>query len=116
MASYSGSFDHGRAMELFSNDEKLLKELAVMFVEKAPRQLANARNAIAEAKIEQLTMAAHHLRGDLGLFAAYKAHEQAGELENAALRGDIELLEPLLRQLETETEAVCKAMRRAFGI
>ena len=82
-------FDLEAALARVEGDRSLLQELIKIFLEDAPRQLAEIREAIAAKDARRLNRAAHSLGGAIANFEAGPAHEAAVRLERISASPDI---------------------------
>jgi HPt (histidine-containing phosphotransfer) domain-containing protein len=69
---------------------ELLKKLAALFVEQAPRLLSAAHEAVTQRDGKTLERAAHTLKSSVGTFNAHTAFEAAQRLEMIGHQGDFE--------------------------
>ena len=113
------SFDPGVVLERVDGDRELLREIGGLFLEDAPRLLADIRNAISRADAKALEHSAHTLKGSVGNFGARLAFDAALALEQMGRQGDfarahesfalleqqVNLLGPALETLMNETAA-----------
>jgi CheY-like chemotaxis protein len=74
-------FDRAAALRRVGGDAGLLKELAGVCVEESPGLMGQIRAAIAERDGPRLRLAAHALKGSIGIFSAAAAHEAAWRME-----------------------------------
>ncbi|NQV27146.1 MAG: Hpt domain-containing protein [Rhodopirellula sp.] len=65
-----------------SGDPELLKELAVMFLEDCPNLLSEIRNAITQHDGPSLKLAAHTLKGSVGVFHVQPAFDVVLRMEH----------------------------------
>src|SRR5690349_7367568 len=91
--------DWSRALENASGNRDLLREIASMFLEEAPRLLEDLEQALARADARGVERAAHDLRGCAGHFAAAPVLEAAGEMERAGRTDELEQAGPALARL-----------------
>ncbi|RPJ41203.1 MAG: sensor histidine kinase, partial [Candidatus Latescibacterota bacterium] len=80
-------FDFAAALDFVDGDIELLREMAVVFLEEAPRLVSSVEAAIESRDAGSLERAAHALKGTVGSFAAKKAYEAARLVEDAARAG-----------------------------
>lgn len=99
-----------RLLRLGGDD--LAGRMAALFLGLAPERLREARAAVAAGEGDQVRRAAHSLKSSSGNVGAYAVMEAAGQLEEAAERGDQpEALAPLLAALEAALEAADPELR-----
>ena len=113
------SFDPAVVLERVDGDRELLREIGGLFLQDAPRLLADIRNAVIRADALALEHAAHTLKGSVGNFGARLAFDTAMALEQMGRQGDfarahesfalleqqVNLLGPALETLMKETAA-----------
>ena len=80
-------FDEEALLDLVGRDEALMREIIGLFLDEAPRLLAQIRAALADDNASALQFAAHALKGSIGNMAAVRAFGAALELETAARTG-----------------------------
>ena len=105
------SFDYQQALERLGGDDELLGEIAGIFTDTAPSLLAQIRGAIPDARHEELTRAAHTLKGSVANFAATNAFEAARELELAARAAQAERYDELAQRLEVHLAELMDELR-----
>ncbi|MBM3321515.1 MAG: response regulator [Candidatus Eisenbacteria bacterium] len=81
------SFDLSEALDFLEGDVDLLKQMAEIFLEEAPRLLSGVESALARQDRKSLERAAHAIKGTVGSFAAKRAYEAARRVEDAAREG-----------------------------
>jgi two-component system, sensor histidine kinase and response regulator len=110
------SFNRKAALVQVDGDEELLGELAKMFLDELPIQLAALRDAVACGDVKALERTAHALKGAVGNFAARRSFDRARDLEMMGRAGDLahareglEALEESLQRLEPALASLVKA-------
>ena len=71
----------GEAGDPLADDPELRKELASMFLEDGPKQLAQVGAAFNDRNASALKAAAHKLKGSIGIFKDQAAYEAALRME-----------------------------------
>ena len=71
-----------------ANDPELRKELAAMFVDDGPGQLAQVREALNLHDAPALKAAAHTLKGSVGVFKDHPAYDAALRMEHVGRDAD----------------------------
>lgn len=94
------SFDYQQALERLGGDDQLLGEIAEIFLATAPATLAQIRQTIADGRHEELSRAAHTLKGSVANFAAPDAFQAARDLETAARAAQADRYEELAWRVE----------------
>jgi len=92
MNSDSTTIDEAAALAALNGDRQLLCELAQIFVEDAPTLLDEVDAALAADQVDVAQRLVHSLRGLSSTFYASPSTEIAKRLEEAASKGQIEVL------------------------
>ncbi len=113
-------FDRWRAGARLGGDLGLLREMIAIFRAEAPALMVSIRKAAAGTDADALRLAAHALKGALGTLDAPRAFVAAARLEEAARLADRPRIEAALADLESEMNALRRAIaparrRRARG-
>jgi len=88
------------ALERVGGDVELLREVAKLFLDTAPQQMADLQSALTRGDPAGLQCAAHALKGAISIFGARAAFEAALRLENLARFGDMAQAEPAWAALQ----------------
>jgi two-component system sensor histidine kinase/response regulator len=104
----------GKLVALEAEEPGFLAELVGEFQQGVVRRLVALRAAVDGSDGEALVFAAHSLRGSCGTVGARRMALIAGRLEDTPSVAP-ETVEPLLRQLEAEYEAVRHALDEAVA-
>ncbi len=94
------------------DDEQLLDQVLAIFLEEAPKHLAELRRAVARQNAQKVGTSAHTLKGELGYLGVPEIAQIARELEEAAGIADFKEAAALLRHLET---AICGVIASIGG-
>jgi HPt (histidine-containing phosphotransfer) domain-containing protein len=100
-----------RTLEQLEGDENLLRDIARIFLEEAPKLIARLRDGIGTRNAELLERTAHSLKGQLAYLGAYGASQKSRELEDTGQRGDFQSAQRIVDELEREIAGVLEAMR-----
>ncbi|MFM1769521.1 MAG: Signal transduction histidine-protein kinase BarA [Verrucomicrobiota bacterium] len=103
-------FDPTIALQRVEGDLALLREVAGLFREDAPRLLAELRAAVATADADALERSAHSLKGAVGNFGAQAAWEGARTLEDLARAGRLEAAPAILAALDRQITLLLDAL------
>jgi len=98
--------DAAATLHCVGEDRELLGELAALFLEECPRQLAGIRAALESHDCHKLQIAAHTMKGSVSTFGALAATQAALRLEVLARSGSLAGAEDLLAELELALEPV----------
>jgi signal transduction histidine kinase/DNA-binding response OmpR family regulator len=109
----SNSWSAARALAQVEGDEKLLHEIVAIFVDEAPKLIANLRQAIMARDLEVVERTAHNLKGQLGYLGAKAAAQKSRQLEDTGHRGDLPRAQRIVDELEKEISELIDAMRQA---
>jgi len=93
-------------LELFGEDENLLRELVGLFLEDSPPLLNDLRAGVAGLDAAMVERAAHALKGSVGNFGAKRLAELARQLETMGRARDLAGAREALTALEQELERV----------
>jgi HPt (histidine-containing phosphotransfer) domain-containing protein len=80
----------GKGIEWLEGDRKLLKGIQGLFVKNVPSQMEKLRDAIAAKDTSQIELLSHSIKGAASMVGALPLKDEAGEVEQAAMGGDIE--------------------------
>ncbi|MBB5059294.1 signal transduction histidine kinase/DNA-binding response OmpR family regulator/ligand-binding sensor domain-containing protein [Granulicella aggregans] len=75
------SWDRDKVLENLGGDEDLFRQVIEIFMEEAPKHLAELRVAMVERDAKAIEKTAHSLKGELGYFAVPEILRAARELE-----------------------------------
>jgi two-component system sensor histidine kinase/response regulator len=93
--------DRAIALSRVGGDAELLQEMAQLFLEECPSQLASVRAAVRSRDAKALERSAHSLKGSVGNFGAAAAHQAALALEMLGRRGELDQADRALQELES---------------
>lgn len=96
-------WDLDGALIRVNQDEKLLREIAGIFLERMAVALSNIELALEEDANEMLTMSAHTLKGSAGNISANTTMEIAGRLEELSEKGEFASIALVWKELQQET-------------
>jgi two-component system sensor histidine kinase/response regulator len=91
----------------FGNNAAVLAEVIRVFLSDAPGQAAALRAATQAADAGSIVVAAHALKGSVGLFSKGAAYEAARALEHAARAGDLTGVDARSAGVQEELTRVC---------
>ncbi len=91
----------------FGHNPTVLAEVIRVFLSDAPGQAAALRAAIETADAGSIAVAAHALKGSVGLFSKGPAYEAARALEQAARAGDLTAIDVRSAGVHDELKRVC---------
>jgi HPt (histidine-containing phosphotransfer) domain-containing protein len=92
-------------------DRDLLSELALVFLDDLPEQLAALHRAVDNMQNRDLERLAHRLKGSVGNFAAKPAFEAAFRLEKIACQGNSQQISQAADALEYEIQRLRDALQ-----
>jgi HPt (histidine-containing phosphotransfer) domain-containing protein len=104
----------GKLVALEADEPGFLAELVGEFQQGVVRRLVALHAALDAGDVDGLVFAAHSLRGSCGTVGARRMAVIAGRLEDMPSVVP-ETVEPLLRQLDAEYEAVRHALEKAIA-
>jgi HPt (histidine-containing phosphotransfer) domain-containing protein len=97
------TIDRAQALEFVGGDARLLRELAQLFLDSYPAELAAVRLACARNDLRALGRAAHAMKGSIRIFDA-SAFEAALRVETLARAGDAD-----------QVAAACAGLEKALA-
>ena len=106
----NGSFDESALLSHVAGDQALMREVAKLFLEEAPRQMEAIRRAIEQRDRKGLEFSAHSFKGSAGHLAARRASELAGRLETMGREGDMGSAAGCYESLVQEWELLAEAL------
>lgn len=103
--------DYRTALARLGGNEQLFRELAMFFLDDAPVILNDLGEALGAGNTAGVERAAHSLRGLAANFGAPAAVQTAGELQDAARRGDLSQGQSLYDSLAHEIGRLADELR-----
>ena|GEM_PF-1167512 len=103
------------AADAFAEDPVFLAELAGMFLEDCPNLVSSIRTAIDVQDAAELKLAAHTLKGSIGVFKDRSAFDAAFEMECAGRDGDWEQAERIWQGLNEELTRLSGFLKALVG-
>ena len=103
-------FDPEELWRRVDHDRDLLREVAAVFAEEAPKLLARIDEGIRAGLASDVKKATHKLKGSLLQFSARSAVATAQELEGKAESGPVAGAAPLLNRLRQEIDLLVEAL------
>jgi len=97
-------------MERIDGDVEFLSELAELFREEGPRQLAMLREALSQRDAQAVQQAGHKLKGSLASLSALGPCSAAATVEQSGASGDLALADRLFTQLEEDIPFVLASL------
>jgi len=109
--SESPSFDLAEARRQAGDDEAILREVLLLFLEDNPKTEANLRQALERRDAESLERAAHTIKGSCAIFGAFPARRAAERLELLGKAGDFKAAPEAMALLLKETGRLAADLR-----
>jgi CheY-like chemotaxis protein len=106
-----GALDWSAAAAEFPTGEKMLRDLAPLFLDECPKLLRQICEAIMAGDATTLRRAAHTLKGSAAVFRAGPTVEVAQKLELQADRGELDAARATTSALATESSRLLAALR-----
>ncbi len=106
------SFDINEALDRMDGDRDLLREMAEILLDDVPIQLQAIKEALAEDNFEQVSRAAHTLKGAVGNLAARAAQQAAYQLEQSARNRKTDRLADDVRAVQKEVARLLPELQR----
>ncbi len=95
-------FDREGLLNRLQGDEDLFAEIVALFLEDAPRQIANLKEALMEGDCEKMMRHGHTLKGAAANFGAEPLRNVALQIETAGRNKQIDRLSRLIEQAERD--------------
>ena len=92
----------------------LIRELIDIFAEDAPQRLADLRKGLAEGLAEDVSAAAHALKGGVANLGLARLAELARQAEHAARNGELAPVEALVGPIEAGIAEALAALRASY--
>ena len=108
-------FDREAALEIVGGDVELLREILGLFVDGAPKLLAEIEEAIGHSDAVTLRRLAHTIRGVAGNFALGQIVEAASALESRAKAESWDEIPDIFDGLRLRCQAVIPTLRAFAG-
>lgn len=103
--------DLDRALSRVGGNEKMLKDLAALFLEESPGWMSRLERAVQEENADESFRVAHDLKGSADIFAAAAAVKAAQRLEKMGRYGELEDADEVLGELKAELVWVRNALK-----
>lgn len=94
--------------------EEMVTDLIRLYLESAPRLVADFEQGMATQNIAMAQKAAHALRSSSGQVGAHRFAELASEIDDLCNHKDLALITPFASMFQTEAEQVFSYFRREF--
>ena len=104
------NLDHALALERVGGDERLLREIAVLFLDECPRVMGEIRSAVEAGDAGALELAAHSLKGSVGNFGADRVFQAALRLEAIGRGRDLSSAREALSDLVSAMDSLRPAL------
>ena len=106
----AGKIDKAALMENFKDGEDLLKSIAGVFVEHAPKWMADIQDAITRRDAKALMASAHTLKGSVSNFIQEGPYDSAMQLELKGRSGEWSGVEDVFEDLRGQIHALCETL------
>jgi PAS domain S-box-containing protein len=103
-------FDREGALNRLGDDEALLKEILVLYLDDAPHQIEALKEALERGDSSTIRQQAHSLKGSSGNVGAVSMQEMALQMEKAGEKGDLKEATILFEIIEKEFENFKEAL------
>ena len=102
------------ALQRLGNDETLLREMAVFYLEDVPDLLAELQQALRSKDAETVNRSAHSIKSLSANFEARAAVDVAFQIEQQGRNEDLDTAEANYPKLVEETDRVIQALRQSI--
>ncbi len=103
-------FDKSDALKMLEDDEEFLKELAEIFINDAPEQMSEIKEAVISRNNEALEKSAHKLKGAVANFGRNTTTDTAFKLERMAKENKLDGAEEVYGSLVKDIENLMNAL------
>jgi CheY-like chemotaxis protein/HPt (histidine-containing phosphotransfer) domain-containing protein len=100
-----------QTLKKLGGDEGLLQEVIQIFLEEAPKHLAELRLAVVDGNAGIIETAAHNLKGELSYLGVAEISQRARELEEMGRNSDLEAAAALFERFEREFSSLLSSMQ-----
>lgn len=104
-------YDKAAALARLEGDHELFDDLATLFLEESPKELAAIRLALDRHDAAALAASAHKLKGSVTQFCAQPLFESVKRLEGLARAGDLAAALTCSAEVESGLTALQAALR-----
>jgi len=104
-------FDVDEALARLDGDRELFADLAALFLEESPKELAGIRAALSGQDAPALAAAAHKLKGSVMQFCAPRLFENVKQLETFGRAANLDEAHPLYAVVERQLAELQEALR-----
>lgn len=103
-------FDKDESLKMLEDDEEFLKELAEIFINDAPEQMSEIREAVNSRNSEALERSAHKLKGAVTNFGKNATADTAFKLETMGKKNKLDGSEEVYYTLVKNLECLINAL------
>lgn len=107
-------FDIEEALKMVDNDIEFFREVAAIFLENYPKQLADLKAALLAGNPKAVERAAHCIKGSLGAFYAKEAQDIAFSLEMMGNESRLDKVWETCNTLENEISRLAVSLKRVI--
>ena len=107
----AAAFGLGNLVERFGGDAALASEVAILFVAESPAMLQRLNESLRNRSSEEVSKAAHALKGAASTFSGLGPIETAARIEELARGGSLEEVPALLEVLELQMMQLVAALK-----
>ena len=108
-------WDMDGTLERLGGDESLLQEVIAIFLEEAPKHLADLERAVEQRNPDVIEAIAHTLKGELGYLGLTGTSRTAGQLEQLGHTNELVTATGLYQRLAADIVQVCNSLRETNG-
>ncbi|HLG18690.1 MAG TPA: ATP-binding protein [Bdellovibrionota bacterium] len=103
-------FDISHLKSVVGGDRALMGEIVQLFLAHSPNMVLAMEQAMEQADRETLARSAHTIKGAIGNFSKGAAYQMAIEVEDAAQKGDLAHVTPIVATLRKELDKMRSAL------
>ncbi|MBD3232540.1 MAG: PAS domain S-box protein [candidate division Zixibacteria bacterium] len=99
------------ALAQLDDDQELLKEMALLFIDDLPKLMGRIEEAVIDGDHDKLERLAHTLKGSVSHFSARQVHGLAQQLEEMGRENKLEQSRAVLEELRDQTDELSQSLR-----
>jgi CheY-like chemotaxis protein len=108
-------YDHQRALANVGGSRSLFRDMVELFATERTVQMEAIRRARADGDNDQLSRAAHTLKGSVSMFASQAAFDAALAIETMANENNLAEYDATWQRLHDEIDRLMKALQETVG-
>jgi signal transduction histidine kinase/CheY-like chemotaxis protein len=111
----ASAWDKAAALERLEGDQELFQEICRIFLDESPKLMTRLQQALAQGDPEEVSRAAHSLKGASGYLGATNVSQLSRQLETMGRNRELAQAAAVFEQLEKEMASLSSAVRQTVG-